>query len=118
MANKKGNWPVNTKLRAQIDELLNEIAHLRGLLTQAPIAKALEAMVYDRSHDKTMHSLYPEKVYLGNCRSEYMAKQIGVEKTDGSAGAVYGHYVKSDVVIAKVIALLDALALQHALERR
>jgi hypothetical protein len=82
------------------------------------LAKALEAMVYDRSHDKTMHTLYPEKVYLGNCRSEHMAQKIGVEKTEGTAGAVYGHYIKSDVVIAKVIALLDALALQHALERR
>ncbi len=73
------------------------------------LSAALGEMVYARSHDKEMHSVYPEKVYLKvTPRSEYMAKQIGVD----------GQYIKSDAVITKVIALLDALALQHALERR
>jgi hypothetical protein len=73
------------------------------------LSAALGEMVYARSHDGQMKSCYPEKVYLKTTpRSEYMATQIGVED----------NYVKSDVVVAKVIALLDALALQHALERR
>jgi hypothetical protein len=73
------------------------------------LSAALGEMVYARSHDKEMHSVYPEKIYLKvTPRSKYMAEQIGVEN----------QHIKSDAVIAKVIALLDALALQHALERR
>jgi hypothetical protein len=82
------------------------------------LAKALEAMVYARSHDKTMSSVYPEKVFLGNCRSQFMAEKVGGETSVGADVGVYGCYIKSDVVIGRVIALLDALALQHALERR
>lgn len=114
----------NAPLSKTLDDLIQgrhlpkDIIDRMGDTEPGMLAKALEAMVYDRSHDATMHSIYPEKVYLGNCRSEYMAQKIGVEKTQGSTGLICGQYVKSDVVIGHVIALLDALALQHALERR
>ena len=80
------------------------------------LAKALDAMVYDRSHDDKMRTVYPERVYLGLGLNDWMAERIGCDATD--KGASYGRYIKSDVVIAKVIALLDALSLQYALENR
>jgi hypothetical protein len=73
------------------------------------LAGLLEEMVYSRSHDDKMNSVYPEKVYIKvSPRSEYMATQLGVE----------GSYIKSDLVIRRAIELLNALSLQYALERR
>ena len=73
------------------------------------LSAALGAMVYARSHDGKMNSVFPEKVYLGNPKGPaWMQKNLGSEDA----------YIKTDVAITKTIELLDALALQHALENR
>ena len=66
----------------------------------------LEAMVYDRQHDDTMRTIFPEKVYVGKCY-EYTAEKLGYEPP----------HAKSDVIIGGAIDLLKALAFQEALKR-
>ena len=71
------------------------------------LAHLLGEMVYARSHDKAMHSMYPEKIYVGNLLSkdEYMKKKLGVEND----------YIKSDMIVRKVIDLLNAYSLKEGL---
>lgn len=73
------------------------------------LSHAIGEMMYARSHDEKMCSIFPEKVYIGSPPpDEYMVKRLGSE----------GNYIKTDVVLAKLVELLDALALQYALENR
>jgi hypothetical protein len=74
------------------------------------LSHALGEMVYARSHDKEMHSVFPEEVYLGAC-DDYMAKEIGAY----AKGSPPYFYIKTDMVLAKTIALLDAYSLKDAL---
>jgi hypothetical protein len=64
----------------------------------------LEAMEYARSHDATMHSVYPEKVYVGNVY-EYAAEKCGYKLP----------YAHSDVIIEGAIELLKRIALKEVL---
>ena len=67
----------------------------------------LEAMVYARSHDATMHSVYPEKVHVGKVY-EYAAEKCGYAPP----------YANSDVIIGGAIELLKRIALKEALNER
>lgn len=91
-----------------------EAVHKKMGTTEAGIlASALEDMVYNRSHDDKMHSVYAEKCFIVTTpAAKYIAGKLGFDVDDKFSGA----YIKSDALVARVIELLDALALQEVLK--
>src|SRR6267154_4572750 len=91
-----------------------EAVHNKMVTTEAGIlASALEDMVYNRSHDAKMHSVYAEKCFIMTTpAAKYIAGKLGFEVSDDYSGA----HIKSDALVARVIELLDALALQEVLK--